>query len=85
LFQAGSESPKERVPTIPASAEKLRQTLLSQGVFVDEKDRYRVVEDYTFNSPSLAAAVLLARSANGMIEWKDDQGKTLKEIQEKVV
>jgi hypothetical protein len=39
-------------------------------------------EDYTFSSPSLAAAVLLARSANGRIEWKDDQGRTLKEIQE---
>ena len=72
----------EAAPTCPASVEKLRQNLLSQGVFVDAKDRYRVIQDYTFSSPSLAAAVLLARSANGRIEWKDDSGRTLKELQE---
>jgi hypothetical protein len=82
VVQAGSQSPKEPAPTIPASVQKLRQSLLSQGVFLEEKDRYRVVQDYTFSSPSLAAAVLLARSANGRIEWKDDKGRTLKEIQE---
>jgi len=32
----------------------------------------------------MAAAVMLARSANGRVEWKDDQGRTLKEIQEMV-
>lgn len=81
VVQAGSESPKEPAPTIPSSVQKLRQTLLSQGVFLDAKDRYRVIQDYTFSSPSLAAAVLLARSANGRTEWKDDRGRTLKEIQ----
>lgn len=52
-----------------------------QGVLVDEKDHYRLSQDYTFNSPSMAAAVLLARSANGRVEWKDEKGKTLKAIQ----
>ena len=82
VVQAGSQSPKEPAPTIPASVQKLRQSLHSQGVFVDEKERYRVTQDYTFSSPSMAAAVMLARSANGRIEWKDDQGRTLKQIQE---
>ena len=65
VVQAGSQSPDEPAPTIPASVQKLRQSLLLQGVFVDEKDGYRVIQDYTFSSPSLAAAVMLARSANG--------------------
>jgi hypothetical protein len=56
--------------------------LLDQGVFVDEDKHYRLTQDYTFNSPSTAAGVLLGRSANGRIEWKDAQGRTLKEIQE---
>ena len=82
VVQAGSQSPKEPAPTIPTSVQKLRQSLLSQGVFADENDRFRVVQDYTFSSPSLAASVMLARSANGRVEWKDDKGKTLKQIQE---
>lgn len=42
---------------------------------------YRFSQDYAFSSPSTAAAVLLGRSANGRIEWKDAQGRTLKELQ----
>jgi Domain of unknown function (DUF4357) len=34
-----------------------------------------------FSSPSAAATVVLGRSANGRIEWKDAQGRTLKELQ----
>jgi hypothetical protein len=63
VVRAGSQSPKEPAPTVPASVEKLRQIVVSEGVFEDERDRYRVVQDYTFSSPSLAAAVMLARSA----------------------
>ncbi|WP_083885822.1 DUF4357 domain-containing protein [Methanomethylovorans hollandica] len=37
---------------------------------------------YTFSSPSTAAGVHLGRSANGLIEWKNNKGKTLKEMQE---
>jgi len=43
---------------------------------------YRFTQDYSFSSPSTAAAVVLGRSANGRIEWKDAQGRTLKELQE---
>ena len=37
--------------------------------------------DYTFNSPSTAAGVMLGRSANGRVEWKDATGRTLKDLQ----
>jgi hypothetical protein len=30
---------------------------------------------------STAAAVVLGRSANGRVEWKDAKGRTLKELQ----
>jgi len=40
VVRAGSQSPKESAPSTPDSVVKLRQTLLSQGVFVEEKDRY---------------------------------------------
>ena len=57
----------------------------SNGVrFIEQGELYRLTQDYTFNSPSTAAGVLLGRTANGRIEWKDSKGRTLKEIQEAV-
>ena len=71
VVQAESQSPKDPAPSTPESVLKLRQTLLSQGVLVEDNGRYRLAQDYTFSSPSLAASVLLGRSANGRDEWKD--------------
>ena len=82
VVRAGSEAPKGSVRSTPDYIVKLRETLLVQGVFMDEKDHYRLTQDYVFTSPSTAAAALLARSANGRTEWKDEQDRTLKAIQE---
>lgn len=41
---------------------------------------YVVMEDLLFSSPSLAAEIVMGRSANGLIEWKDRYGKTLKDL-----
>lgn len=43
-------------------------------------DEYVVMEDILFSSPSLAADIVLGRSANGLIEWKDTYGKSIKEL-----
>jgi hypothetical protein len=82
VVRAGSLAVKEELPSLHQNLKELRRVLLDQGVFVDEDKHYRLTQDYTFNSPSTAAGVLLGRSANGRIEWKDAQGRTLKEIQE---
>ena len=37
-------------------------------------------KDMLFLSPSTAAAMVLGRNSNGLTEWKDKNGKTLKEI-----
>jgi hypothetical protein len=55
----------------------------SQGVFAEEPSGPTLAQDYEFNSPSQAAMALLARTANGRIEWKDVNGVTLKEHQER--
>jgi hypothetical protein len=59
----------------------VRETLKSQGLLIEDGDRLRLTDSYTFSSPSAAASVLLARPANGRTEWKDEAGRTLKEIQ----
>ena len=42
---------------------------------------YAFTQDYTFSSPSTVASVVLGRSANGRLEWKDAQGRALKMLQ----
>ncbi|MGH8830021.1 MAG: DUF4357 domain-containing protein [Polaromonas sp.] len=59
----------------------VRQELIANGVLAREGDAYRFTQDYVFSSPSTAAAVVLGRSANGRIEWKDAKGQTLKALQ----
>jgi Domain of unknown function (DUF4357) len=61
---------------------KLRADLLASGVLVQEGNALRFTQDYTFNSPSQAADVVLARSSNGRLDWKDTSGRTLKQLQE---
>jgi hypothetical protein len=63
-------------------AQELRKKLLANGVMVDVGNAYSFTQDYVFNSPSTAAVILLGRSANGRLEWQDDQGRTLKAQQQ---
>jgi len=70
------------VPSTPDSVAKLRQLLLDDGVLVSQDGNYVFTKDYLFSSPSAAAGVVLGRSANGWVEWKDPSGHTLKENEE---
>jgi hypothetical protein len=58
--------------------------LLDQGVIEKEGPIPVFSQDQVFQSPSTAAGVILGRTANGRIEWKASDGRTLKEIQEAV-
>ena len=55
---------------------------MKEGVLVQDGKQLRLTQDYLFPSPSTAAAVVMGRNANGRIEWKSENGLTLKEIQE---
>jgi hypothetical protein len=79
---AGSQACGQEVPSIHDFLRELRQNLISREVLKADGDHYVVGQDYTFNSPSTAAGVLLGRSANGRTEWKDQHGRTLRAIQE---
>ena len=43
---------------------------------------YVFTQDQVFGSPSTAAGVIQGRTANGRKDWKNGDGKTLKELQE---
>lgn len=71
----------DTVPSITKSFISLRERLLEQGVLVLQEDKYLFVEDYVFTSPSLAAATIMGRNANGLQEWKLSNGTCLKDFE----
>lgn len=65
----------------PRTMQKLRNTLISEGVIVKDKNRMMLKRDYLFSSSSSAAMIIMGRSANGLTEWKMKSGKTLQEYE----
>jgi hypothetical protein len=62
---------------------RLRQTLIDKGVLVAREGYLEFTVDCIFSSPSSAAMIVMGRPANGLVEWKLQDGKTLKEVEEK--
>jgi len=52
---------------------RTQKVLIQNGEFV-------VMEDLLFSSPSLAADIVMGRSANGLTEWKNKYGTMLKDL-----
>ena len=65
---------------IPISLQKLRKELIDTNVIKDGI----LQEKQLFSSPSYAAAFVLGMNTNGRIDWKNKDGKTLKELEEMV-
>ena len=78
----GSQLVKIETNTIHQYMSTLRKDLLTQGVIVDNDQHYVFTQDQVFGSPSTAAGVIQGRTANGRKDWKNGDGKTLKELQE---
>jgi len=73
---AGSVIRKDMVPSCPEYAKNIREERKSD---IDENNV--LTKDILFRTPSGAAAFVLGASANGNVEWKTDDGKTLKDIE----
>src|SRR5581483_3334815 len=71
----------------PSAAERhrwvlaLRESLIADGSLRKAKGHLVFTRDVEFASPSAAAGVVQGGGANGLIAWKDGQGRTLKEIE----
>jgi hypothetical protein len=59
-----------------------REQLLSNGTLVRQGGFYVFTKDVEFTSPSAAAAVIHGGSANGLVEWRSSDGRSLKELDE---
>lgn len=62
------------------SSERMREDLLAKKVMVAKGDKVEFAHDHLFGSPSMAAIAVLGRTANGWVEWKTGDGKTLDEV-----
>lgn len=60
----------------------LRRKLIADNTLVERDGLYVFTKDVEFSSPSAAAAVIHGGNANGLTAWKDESGKTLKELEE---
>jgi hypothetical protein len=59
----------------------LRQKLIDQKVLLNQGEYFEFTDDYIFSSPSTAAVMVMGRNANGLTEWKQKDGKTLKDFE----
>jgi hypothetical protein len=79
----GSTGRAKNVPSIEGTSdERFRNKLIEQGVMHVEGERVVFHKDHLFRSPSMAAVALMGRTANGWIDWKNKEGKTLKSIRQ---
>ena len=60
----------DTIPTV--LKEQRRKVSIVEGV---------LQEDVLFSSPSYAAMFVIGKSANGLTSWKDEDGHSLKEIE----
>ncbi|MFN8116354.1 MAG: GIY-YIG nuclease family protein [Bacteroidia bacterium] len=74
----GSKITSDTVPSMTLSFVKLRQQLIEKNIVRQNGTSLEFFEDYIFTSPSLAAAIVMGRNANGLEEWKLANGQTLK-------
>lgn len=63
-------------PSYPLGSSKRRSILLENGII---NSSFEFTKDYVFSSPSLAAEIVMGRSANGLTKWKTEDGKCLKD------
>ena len=76
---AGSIVTNSTVPSMSPNLKKLRDNLFTKEII--NKDNV-FNQDHIFTSPSLAAATVLGRNANGRTEWKTQDQKSIQDLEE---
>lgn len=79
LVMQDSRMRRAHTPSLTTSYVRLRARLKQENIVFDRSGSLLFRENYLFASPSAAASVLLGRNANGLIEWKDAHGVSLRD------
>jgi len=51
------------------------------AIETEEGNRLKLIRDCAFSSPSQAASIILSGSFNGLDYWRDENNKTIKELE----
>src|SRR5690625_2355187 len=63
------------------SFNKIRESLLEKRLLMREDGKLILKDNRIFSSPSTAAALVMGRNANGLTEWKNKNGETLRDME----
>ena len=77
----GSSLSEDVNTSYPNAMDKIKNELIQQGFLRQIEGNWVFDKNYEFSSPSTAASLIMGKKANGLIEWKDLQGKNLKQIE----
>ncbi len=77
----GSQAVEKETPSVPEIVTSLRSQMIERQALISVNGVYEFTTNIEFNSPSLAAGVLVGGSASGPAEWKNKNGKSLKDIE----
>ena len=81
----GSQASKEDAPSW-TSGKTMRNRLIMEGALKDIGDCLEFTRDVSFNSPSQASNIVLARQTPGPITWKElESGKTYKQFYSELI
>lgn len=77
---AGSKTRRNPPPASLKFSTWIEELIEDKVLEVINDEELRLTQDYVVNSPSYAAALVLARHSNGWNEWKRSDGKTLHDV-----
>lgn len=81
----GSVGRSRNVQSIAGTTdERSRTQLINSGVMRVDGEKVIFEKDHLFNSPSAAAVALLGRTANGWLEWRNKEKRTLNELKRQI-
>ena len=77
---AGATANLQEVKSAGPYVTNMRAKLVADGVLQANGPAYQFTTNHVFSTPSAAAAAVLGRRANGWMEWKYKDGRTLDEV-----
>ena len=82
VLLAGSQMKKRPSTSLRGSDAAIRDSMLSNGILVDDNSGfYCLTRDYGFHSSSAAARLVLGnKGTSGLTTWRDAEGRTLKQL-----
>ncbi len=77
----GSQVADPITDSYPKAIFKFRNELINEGIIKKKNNKLFISKDYLFSSSSSAAMIIMGRSANGLVEWKLNDGTTLRDFE----